>query len=485
MARLAKSKSRNELIVNHYVKHRKKYGQTILFADRWEQCEYLEEALRKRGVRAGSIYSHIDADPGSAALRNARPRTENAEVLRQFKAGKLEVLLNIRMATEGTDVPSVQTVFLTRQTTSRILMTQMVGRALRGPKFGGTPEAYIVAFIDQWQQLIHWAGWDEALGGEQGEDDPAKRQRGPMRLLSVELVRRLARQMDTGVNVNAAAFLTFLPLGWYIVRYDARVSGSDDVIPRDEELLVYEDEGEGFERLLKAVRRADLTPFEDPAVELPAVRERVDGWIDKYFPSDTQRDTEELARTVFGIARHVAQSGETPTFFPFDSRDHHDLDVFAARVREANMPMLETEASLLQEFTRDDRFWRLIYGGFEQFLHATQGCIGRLRDASRHGRKPARHTFTTPETNPRIELTEEDKRRIKKRDGHRCLGCGYTRWRPLQVDHIAAVYVGGENHDYNLQTLCHICNTLKGTKRIDISQPDHDAHAAAGVACRT
>ena len=41
------------------------------------------------------------------------------------------------MLTEGTDVPDVDTVFLTRQTTSKILLTQMIGRALRGPKFGG------------------------------------------------------------------------------------------------------------------------------------------------------------------------------------------------------------------------------------------------------------------------------------------------------------------------------------------------------------
>ena len=41
------------------------------------------------------------------------------------------MLINVRMLTEGTDVPDLQTVFLTRQTTSQILMTQMVGRAMR------------------------------------------------------------------------------------------------------------------------------------------------------------------------------------------------------------------------------------------------------------------------------------------------------------------------------------------------------------------
>ena len=51
-----------------------------------------------------------------------------------------------------------------RATTSRILLTQMVGRALRGPKFGGTDVAYVVSFVDNWQHLINWATYDE-LGG--------------------------------------------------------------------------------------------------------------------------------------------------------------------------------------------------------------------------------------------------------------------------------------------------------------------------------
>jgi superfamily II DNA or RNA helicase len=47
------------------------------------------------------------------------------------------VLINIKILTEGTDIPDVQTVFITRETTSDILLTQMIGRALRGPRMGG------------------------------------------------------------------------------------------------------------------------------------------------------------------------------------------------------------------------------------------------------------------------------------------------------------------------------------------------------------
>jgi len=88
------------------------------------------------------------------------------------------------MLTEGTDVPDVKTCFITRQTTSTILLTQMVGRALRGPKFGGTPEAHLVFFNDNWEQLINWAEYDLVAG--LAEDDPKPNPpRAPLRYISI------------------------------------------------------------------------------------------------------------------------------------------------------------------------------------------------------------------------------------------------------------------------------------------------------------
>ncbi|MGD5579553.1 helicase-related protein, partial [Xanthomonas citri pv. citri] len=155
IAHLASNRNRNAFIADTYARNREKYGQTIIFADRWYQCTALVELLRQRGVRADAVFTHQDANPGSEEARNARTVDENETVLSKFKNKELDVVVNIRMLTEGTDVPNAQTVFLTRQTTSRILLTQMIGRALRGRRFGGTDEAYVVAFIDDWKQHIN------------------------------------------------------------------------------------------------------------------------------------------------------------------------------------------------------------------------------------------------------------------------------------------------------------------------------------------
>src|SRR5262249_52270733 len=157
-----------------------------------------------------AVYSHVEADPAGAEGRKRRTPADNAAVLQRFRDGELDVLINVRMLTEGTDVPDVQTVFLTRQTTSTILLTQMVGGALRGPKFGGTADAYIVSFLDDWKHRINWATYDPLQEGPADTEARPYDRRPPLHLVSIELVRRLARQMDAGANVNPVPFRRLL-----------------------------------------------------------------------------------------------------------------------------------------------------------------------------------------------------------------------------------------------------------------------------------
>lgn len=69
----------------------------------------------------------------------------------------------MNILTEGVDFPKTGTVFLARPTVSTILMTQMVGRALRGPAAGGTDTAYIVSFVDDWDEHIAWVNPGELV----------------------------------------------------------------------------------------------------------------------------------------------------------------------------------------------------------------------------------------------------------------------------------------------------------------------------------
>jgi superfamily II DNA or RNA helicase len=123
---------RNAFIAETYASNKEQYGKTIICADEGFQGQQLREFLENRGIRAGVVYSGAKSSEGD----KVRKRDENARILEAFRRKDFDVLINIKMLTEGTDIPDVQTVFITRETKSDILLTQMIGRVLRGPRMG-------------------------------------------------------------------------------------------------------------------------------------------------------------------------------------------------------------------------------------------------------------------------------------------------------------------------------------------------------------
>jgi len=470
---LAKNGPRNALIVQSYVDNRARYGKTLIFTDRWFQCDAIAEGLRKRGVRADVIYSHKDAPAASADARNLRSRDENAKALERFRNNEVDVLVNVRMLTEGTDLPDAQTVFLTRQTTSQILQTQMIGRALRGPAFSGTEDAYIVSFVDEWQQGIRWAEYDPLTDSGQADEAPPLLPRIPIQMISIDLVRRLARQMDSGTNVTSGPFTSLMPIGWYRVVFDVAVAEDDAVEARDQLIMVFDDERQGFEELLSTLAGEPPAVFGEESVSFAEQQPILDNWRRKFF-GGASRSANDLCSDVFAVVRHIAQGHGTPEFFPFEKRGDHDLDAIAKRFIDDELNPRRINESLRTEFERKDRFWRTFFPRFEQFRSYHNACQARLL-----GDVPDTDTKLVPsllETPTVREPSDEVKAQVKRRDGNGCLACGNTK--NLQVDHIVAWHAGGSNNVDNLQTLCRVCNGKKlkrtirfTTQRTSLSAP--------------
>jgi len=462
---LAKNQARNDVIVDRYVTNRAKYGKTLIFADRWFQCDYLRQALLKHGVKADVVYSHVDAKAGTSAERNRRTSDDNTRAIRAFKEGKLDVLINVRMLTEGTDVPKVQSVFLTRQTTSKVLMTQMVGRALRGPKFGGTKEAYVVSFIDEWKQLINWAEFklDE---GPTDKGDTRKYERLPINLVSIELLRRLAEQMYKSANAQPVTFLQMVPAGWYRVELETQVDTSGDIERLDRLVLVYEGEKAAFEKLTAHLAKADLKAFIDPMASFDALRGEVEAFAKKCGIEAAAHMGGDVLLDVFHVVRHMAQSlGEPPQYFPFAEREKHDLDAFAKMVFDKNLGRQDVPKVVKNEFDRTDRFWRALYGNVDSFRDQFELRSRRIENEDLRGGQPGGKPeilIGPPQVYPATEPSEDVKLAVKTRDGWKCLSCGAEDRKYLQVDHIQSVYHGGTNDLENLQTLCKRCNSDKG-----------------------
>ena len=458
---LAESRERNLFIAQTYVENQARYGKTIIFADRWFQCEQIRTFLEQRGVQVGTVYSRVDATPGSVEARNRRDANHNKHTLEQFKRGDLQVLINIRMLTEGTDVPDVQTVFLTRQTTSPILLTQMIGRALRGGQFGGTDSAYIVSFIDNWKHLINWADYNQHLTGSADSELLSVAKRPPVHLVSIDLVQRLARHMDTG-EVPTEPFLTLLPEGWYQVEFVSLVEGSDDLETIRQMIMVYDDEVDGYRRFIQALQQTDISAFANEAVDIEAQHDQLLAWQQSFFENARQRFGDNIVRNLFHIARHTAQNnGRAPIFFPFEERRNHDLDAVAQQFLDTRLPRREEHEAVLVEYCRLDRYWSIIYPNSGLFKAQYNACSERLL-AGPIAAANSSGIITMPEPKLDREPSAAIKAQVKARDNNRCLSCGEDTARLLQIDHVAPSFLGGTNVIDNLQTLCQKCNQHKG-----------------------
>lgn len=466
--KLANDAARNDYIVAEYVQNRHVYGKTIMFADRWFQCRYLMQKLQKHGVRANVVYSHIDADPGSAEARNQRTETENARVLQEFKYGKdgkdtLDVLINVRMLTEGTDIPSVRTVFVTRQTTSSILMTQMIGRALRGKRAGGADEANIVLFHDDWKRLINWA-----RPSLEGGKDPTQVVRGyrPLEYISVSLIDRLCKQINVESSPSLTPYRTFLPVGWYQTEYTVATSEDnfDETESVIEFVMVYEHTKDKFERFIQKMRNTISDEWSREYIDLEdeKILEQVNRWVEEGFDRETDSIGNTLDLDLVRIVRHLAWNrGSVPVYQTFNDREQYDLDRLARQ--HFDKPMV-WNSMLQSEFDRPASLWKTFYKLFGNFRKAFLFAVEKIVAGDE---LVAGGVVFPPPPNEQNELSEAEKEQVILRDG-RCLACSVERGKArLQVGHIIAKSLGGPTTVENSQTLCGVCNRTQKTDEIN------------------
>lgn len=92
------------------------------------------------------------------------------------------------------------------------------------------------------------------------------------------------------------------------------------------------------------------------------------------------------------------------------------------------------------------------------------GKISVIGDTAFLSCSPAQRPAARPTKKP---IPSRLRFAVFARDGYRCLRCGCDNEHLLRADHVVPESKGGEASIENLQTLCHSCNSWKGTKTID------------------
>ncbi len=140
LQQVADSTRRNEAILSHIKSSTT--GPTLVFAASVEHAEALAAVLSVEGMPSAAISGKTD-------LGHRR------SIIEDFRKGKIRVLTNFDVLTQGFDAPKVDAVYVCRPTFSPNKYIQMIGRGLRGPLNGGSEKVLIVNVRDNVKQHGH------------------------------------------------------------------------------------------------------------------------------------------------------------------------------------------------------------------------------------------------------------------------------------------------------------------------------------------
>ena len=117
LARVVNTPLRNTLLVKAY-RDFAAGRRAIIFCVDVAHAQDVHRAFDEAGIRAAPVWGELSRD-------------ERRNVLAEFSAGKIDVVTNCNLLTEGFDEPRVDCVIMARPTRSKLLYAQMIGRGTR------------------------------------------------------------------------------------------------------------------------------------------------------------------------------------------------------------------------------------------------------------------------------------------------------------------------------------------------------------------
>jgi superfamily II DNA or RNA helicase len=178
-----------------------KWGKTLVFAQNRIQAESLAKEISDRcDLNVREVYGDTDVE-------------RRGEIVRGFSGDgtiEVDVVVNVGVFTEGTDLKGVETVLLARPTRSPVLFAQMIGRGMRGRKNSGTPGCHIIVLQDEIKVGDVFAtsyGWEQEQLGLLGLTSEAR---------EVEQVPAEPERVPAGAQppIDVRAAMTALVEGW-------------------------------------------------------------------------------------------------------------------------------------------------------------------------------------------------------------------------------------------------------------------------------
>lgn len=483
---IAENDERNLTIVNKYLLNKDKYKQTIVFALNVDNAIALNALFREVGVKSDFVISTVKDQATGVTISSK----ENKDKIARFRKEEIEVLINVNILTEGTDVPNVQSIFLARPTISSILMTQMIGRGLRGLKAGGTKEAYIVSFIDEWQNKVSWIN-PEKLYIEDNidfHDIDRETKKQILRLVAINKIEEFAILTNKIIDpekreeLEKLNFIERFPLGIYQFRFLQQVE--DEQIERNCEVLVYDNILQSYTDFINALpsffnqnRLTEREFLEED--ELEDYAEQIE---DEFFKGTLKYPAYHL-QDIKDILQYYTIQDEVPVFIELKDREKYDIDKIANEIISKDLGE-KSQTELINKTWSDNEIEWQTFFNFDKrgFLREINLAKTRLNHPELFQRKSIIPTeekeLRSYEKLTLQQLREQDptyekylrdavfKKYTDNEGFYFSAESGYKSKNKLdfQIDHIKPMHNGGLTVLENLQLLTRSENAKKGNK---------------------
>lgn len=316
---LAKSSYRNKIIVNEYIKNRDKYGKTLVFAVNKAHAYTLDKEFKK-------AFKENNLDISSEYCLSGD--SNNQAKINEFKNQKNGVFINVQILTEGSDVPDIQTVFLTRQTNSEPLLMQMIGRGLRGKAAGGTETLNVVDFHDTWEKFKFWLDPKFIIDGLNGDNESTA---NPTETITIPWDVTMDIYSRMIANVTSKSNSPIIPHGWYSVIDDEG---------EDYRIIVFDNQLESYKNIESNI---DEINNNTKAIDL----------IKKYFIIQESLPNQD---NIEKLIKYINENKEMPDYFEFESlKVANSIDI-AKYLIDAHLDVIEIEEYLENLFNSNPIF---------------------------------------------------------------------------------------------------------------------------------
>lgn len=471
---IALNKERNNFIVNHYIKNKSKYGKCLVFAVNIDHAIALNALFNDKGIKSDFVVSSIKDGQTGVTISVQ----DNERKILNFRNDKLDVLINVNILTEGTDIPNVETVFLTRQTTSSILLNQMIGRGLRGKSAGGTENAYIVSFIDDWKYRINWISPKKLLNYGEFDETQRKSER-PLENTSIpiKIIEEFAKLMDASIEKKWVGknYIELVPIG----SYSFNIFDEENEIEKNCEVLVFEHLKNPYDQLIEDLdyifRKFNVYKDGLDEAKLDSIYNYIVNEIFEGYDLDLGFNEEDIK----DIITYYELTGEKLEFIEFEGREEFNIAKLVDEILEKRLNRFEEADYIKSKWDDKSLGWSIYFN--DDFLLFNSEIDREMRNRFSKGNhekpkvKPDPIDYTKlslyqiKKINPSLwrEISDEVYDNYKNEDGYYVSASGMyssKNKRYFQIDHIVPISKGGLTVPENLQLLTRWENAIKGDK---------------------